>query len=114
MTEGEVHTMDAVKEPEWLTREQIDSIVAAISADDLIESGLADAGDDRGAAVKSARNAFNFAAETLGLSNGTPASKHVRPGDLTYWTNAISEAVNVDGPKVESTKSSQGSVTSGE
>jgi len=106
MTEqGEVHVMDAVKEPEWLTREQIDSIVAGISADDLIESGLTDAGEDKGKAVKAARNAFNLAAETMGLSNGTPASKHIRVTDLKYWTEAISAAVNVDSPKAEDTKS---------
>lgn len=88
----------------WLTREQIDAIVAELSADDLIESGLTDAGDDKGKVIKAARTAFNLAAESMGYSNGTPASKHVRLADLQYWTDAISGAVNVDSPKAEPTK----------
>lgn len=91
-------------ELEWLTREQIDQVVEAISAEDLIESGIADAGKDNGKAVKAAKEAFNSAAAFIGVSNGTPASRHIRPADLTYWTSAISAAVNVGSPKAKGQK----------
>lgn len=94
--------MDAPQEPtpaEWLTREQIDQVVAAISADDLIESGLVDAGDDKNLALKAAKAAFNSAAAFIGVSNGSPASRHVHPRDLTYWSEAITEGVSVTSPK---------------
>lgn len=114
---SEVVTMDAPTErkaKEWLTREQINEIVAAISTDDLIESGLTETSGDSTKAVKAMRDAFNLAAESIGLSNGVVASKLVRATDLTYWSEALSAAVDVDSPKRDAPEPLHDSVASGE
>lgn len=108
MRNGEVSkltTMDAPQEkpeqsePQWLSHEDIDKIVAAISADDLIESGLTEAEGDPTKGLKAGKAAFNSAAEFIGMSNGSPASRHIRASDVTYWTEAISAGINVNSPK---------------
>ena len=99
--------MDAVRplqeDGDWLTREDIDRVVANLSADDLIESGLAGM-EDRAESVKAGAGAFNRAAERLGLSNGTPATQHMRASDLGYFANALKSSMDIDGPKSEDTE----------
>lgn len=80
---------------QWLTREQIDQVIAAMSAADLI-AAIGDGEKIQGAAM--AGKAFDAAAARLGISNGTPATTHVSMADFGYLANAIGEAVNVDSP----------------
>ena len=100
---GEVHTMDA---PTWLTREDIDKAIANLSADDLIESGLA-GNQDASESVKAGARAFNLAAARIGLSNGTPATQHMHATDLGYFAEALKSAMDIDGPKSEDSDESQ-------
>jgi len=98
---SEVVTMDAPNKPEdlrlWLSRKQIDDVIAAMSAGDLIAALAIYPGDS----VQMPIAAFDKAAERAGLSNGTPASDHVRMSDLKYLGNVLREAVNVESPLSE-------------
>jgi len=78
----------------WLTREEIDRVIANLSAEDMIESGLTGT-DDKGEAVKAGMRAFNASAERLGLSNGTPAMQHVHASDLKYFANNLKESLDI-------------------
>lgn len=98
---------------DWLTREDIDRVIGAMSADDLIESGLAGI-DNAKESVKAGAVAFNLAAARIGLSNGTPATSHMRASDLTYFANALKGSMDVDGPKSEASEDSLPSADSGE
>jgi len=109
---GEVHTMDSPK-TEWLTRDDIDRVVANLSAEDLIDSGITGT-DDKAEATRAGARAFNASAERLGLSNGTPAMAHVRGSDLMYFANALKESLDIDGPKSDDTEDSPPSVSTGE
>lgn len=88
--------MDA---PQWLSRGDIDRVIDNLSADDLIESGLA--GADAADAVAAGAKAFNAAAARIGLSNGSNATAHMRASDLQYFANALKGAVDIDSPKPE-------------
>lgn len=93
--------MDAPQEPtpaEWLTREQIDQVISGMAAADLLEA-MGDGESIKG--PKMAADAFNAAAARLGMSNGTPATQHVRMSDLKYMAEAITQAVNIDSPLSE-------------
>ena len=90
---GEVHTMDAPKD-DWLTREQIDSVIESMSAGDLVKA-LSEHGDGN---AQMPVAAFDAAAARTGVSNGSAASDHVRASDLRYLGERIGEAVNVDSP----------------
>lgn len=79
---------------DWLTREQIDSVLAELSADDLIEA--TDAGAGKGARI--AGLAFNSAAQrVLGQADASYTTR-VRAADFRYLSEALSEAVNIDSP----------------
>jgi hypothetical protein len=95
---------------DWLTRSQIDEVIGSLSADDLIESGF---GGDKINVLQAAAAAFNRAAERAGLSNGTPATQHVRPADLRYLNEAIGEALAMDSPLPVGIGDSPDSVASG-
>ena len=95
---------------DWLTREQIDSVLDGLSAADLI---LATGdGSRQGAAVAGA--AFDSAAARMGVSNGTPASQHVRAADFTYLATKMGEVINVDSPLSDATSDSLASVEPGD
>lgn len=79
---------------DWLTREQIDSVLDTLSAADLIEA----TGDGNRAGAKVAGAAFDSAAARAGLSNGTPASQHVRASDFKYLAERLAEVIDVDSP----------------
>lgn len=80
----------------WLTREDIDEIVAAMSAADMI-AAVGDGEKLQGAAMAGA--AFDAAAARIGKSNGTPATANVALADFQYLTEAIGGSVNVGTPK---------------
>ena len=94
---------------DWLTREQIDEVIAGLSAADLIE-GTSNGRKD--AAVAGA--AFDSAAARLGISNGTPATQHVRAADFQYLASQLGEAINVDSPLSETTSDLLDSAAVGE
>ena len=94
---------------DWLTKEQIDEVIANLSAADLIE-GTGNGRKD--AAVAGA--AFDSAAARMGISNGTPATQHVRASDFAYLADALGEAVNVDSPLSEDTSDLLDSAAAGE
>lgn len=83
--------------PVWLTREQIDSVIAGMSAADLVGA----MGDADKAGPKMPVKAFDLAAERMGMSNGTAASSMVRLADFKYMAKAIGEAVNIESPLSE-------------
>lgn len=83
---------------EWLTREQIDQVIEGMSASDLI-TAMGDGEGIKGPLM--AGQAFDSAAARLGVSNGTPATQHVRMADFAYMANAITKAVDVDNPLSE-------------
>lgn len=91
-------TMVVTVDDQWLTREQIDSVIESMSASDLIDA-LGDGKTVQG--PKMAGDAFNAAAARLGFSNGTPATEHVRVGDFSYLAGRIGEVVNSDSPLSE-------------
>ena len=94
---------------DWLTREQIDEVVANLSAADLIEGTSGGKKDSQVAGA-----AFDSAAKRLELSNGTPATEHVRAADFAYLANAIGEAINIDSPLSSETSDSPDSAAAGE
>jgi hypothetical protein len=83
---------------EWLTREQIDSVIEQISAGDLIEA-MGDSANPPGHKVAAA--VFNAVGERAGLANGVAASHRVRLADFQYLAQQIGEAVNISSPKSE-------------
>lgn len=99
----------AEKQAEWLTRADIDSVLDQLSADDVIE-GLA----EDVPSVKLPMMIFNRAAARLGVSNGTPASQHIRVADLQYMSKAVGEATSLNSPKFDGTPDSQDSADTGE
>jgi hypothetical protein len=80
---------------EWLTREQIDQVIEGMSASDLI-TAMGDGEKLKGPQMAGA--AFDSAAARLGLSNGTPATQHVRMADFAYMAGEITKAVNIESP----------------
>jgi len=96
--------------PEWLTREQIDQVLEQLSAADLIEA----TGDGTRQGAKVAGAAFDAAAGRMGLSNGTPASQHVKASDFGYLAAQLGEVINVDSPLSEKTSDSLASVEPGD
>ena len=94
---------------EWLTKDQIDEVIAGLSAADLIE-GTANGRKD----AQVAGAAFDSAAARLGLSNGSPATAHIRAADFGYMAEKLGEAINVDSPKSQGTSESPSLVEPGE
>ena len=81
---------------DWLTREQIDSVLTELSADDLVQAYPADPVNP----LKLPMAVFNNAASRHGIDN---AIQRVRLADLNYLAGKIGEAVNVDSPLSEGT-----------
>ena len=101
-TDSELLTMPATpdgKRPDWLTREQIDTVVEAMSAADLVSA--MERFDAQKQATQWAVAAFDSAGVRLGMSNGSPTSEHVRMQDFSYLASKVSEVVNVDNPLSE-------------
>ena len=94
---------------DWLTREQIDEVVANLSAADLIEGTSNGRKDSQVAGA-----AFNSAAARMGVSNGTSGTEHIRAADFAYLANAIGEAINIDSPLSPATSDSPDSAAAGE
>lgn len=84
---------------DWLTREDIDRVLDALSADDLIEA--ADVAGGQGA--RTAAAAFNSAADRVLGKEEHRWTTRVRASDFRYLATAIGEAVNIDSPLSEST-----------
>lgn len=82
----------------WLTREAIDHVIAGMSAADLIDA-MGD--EDRIKGTKMAGAAFDAAAARLGLSNGSPATQHIRVSDFQYMAETFGKAVNIESPLSE-------------
>lgn len=80
-------------EVKWLSREDIDAIIADMSAADLLEASGGDLSGPQVAGV-----AFDAAAKRLGKTNGTSATSHVRPADLRHLVKAVGEAASEDSP----------------
>ena len=97
---------------QWLTREDVDSVIDAMSAADLIDA-LGDR-DTANPGPKMAGDAFDAAAARIGMSNGTPAMANVRMRDFQYLANRISEAMSTAGPLSEGPTDLQDSATTGE
>lgn len=96
---------------QWLTRQDIDTVLDSMSADALVES--MDGGSVKGAALM--RGAFNLAAESAGYEvNGRTPFQRVKLSDLKYLSEKMSGVVNVDSPLSEGTEDSPSSATSGE
>ena len=81
---------------DWLTREQIDSVLTELSADDLVQAYPADPENP----LKLPMAVFTNAAARHGIDN---AIQRVRLADLNYLAGKIGEAVNVDSPLSEGT-----------
>jgi hypothetical protein len=97
---------------QWLTREQIDRVIEGLSADDLIESGMAGE-TDQTKAIGAAARAFNAAAARLGISNGTTATAVMRATDLRYFAEALKAYMDIDAPKLKPLEDSPDSAVTG-
>lgn len=102
-----------VAEQHWLTDEQIAEIVAAASADDIIEA-LALYPDAEKSPLMISREIFNRSADRLGLSNGTKASAMVQAHRFASFTEALRDLVRSDSPLSEATDLLPISADSGE
>ena len=80
------------KQQQWLTREQIDSVLEQLSADDLVKAYPADPDNP----LKLPVAMFDNAAQRAG--HGEKAIAKVRLTDLNYLTQRLGEVVNVDSP----------------
>lgn len=85
--------------PAFLTREEIDQVIAGMSASDLIEAMGEDETRVKGTKMMGA--AFDSAAARLGLSNGSPATQHVKLQDFKYLAETLGKAVNIESPLSE-------------
>ena len=96
------------KQQQWLTREQIDSVLEQLSADDLVKAYPADPDNP----LKLPVAMFDNAAQRAG--HGEKAIARVRLNDLNYLTQKLGEVVNVDSPLSAETSSSLDSANTGE
>lgn len=91
--------MAAKKKPQvWLTREEIDQVVAGLSAGDLIEA-MGDSDTIKG--TRMIGIAFDAAAARLGMTNGVSGVQRVKVSDFKYMAEQLGAAVNLDGPLSE-------------
>jgi hypothetical protein len=88
-----------------LTREEIDAIADALSADDIIEGTVA------GDGAQMLRVAFNRAATRAGYT--VEATTLVGASDFKYWAEKLGEVVNAESPLSQGTESSPGSAVTG-
>lgn len=97
--------------PEWLTKQQIDSVLDNLTGQDVLEAVT---GDEKVTAGSTAGKAFDAAAKRLGVTNGTAAMLQVKPVDALHLAQRMGELLNVDSPKAKARRGSQGSATTGE
>lgn len=90
--------MATKKVPAFLTREQIDQVIAGLSAGDLIEA-MGDGDSIKG--TKMIGIAFDSAAARLGISNGVAGTHLVSVSDFKYMADKLGAAVNIDSPLSE-------------
>lgn len=97
---------------DWLTREQIDAVLAELSADDLITAADAAGVGSSGRAAIS----FNAAADRVlgSAGEGQKWTQRIRATDFKYFADQISEAVNLDSPLSEGTSDLLDSLEPGE
>ena len=93
----------------FLTREQLDTILEGMTARDIFAAMPSDGGPVQGAAV--AGNAFEAAAERQG--HGKETLDRVTPADALYLAGALGELFTVAGPKAETGADSPASAASG-
>ena len=98
----------AKTETKWLTREQIDEVIAGMSARDLIDASAGDISNGERAGM-----AFDSAAKRLGLSNGTPATASVKASDFLYLGQMMNEVMGNDSPKSQGGEDSPDSAATG-
>lgn len=96
---------------DWLTREQIADVVDKMSASDLIGASTE---DGKLSNAQRAGLAFDSAAARLGVSNGTPATDHIKASDFLYLAEVIGEVMGPGSPKADATQDSQPSAATGE
>jgi hypothetical protein len=95
----------------FLTREQIDSILDGMTARDIFAAMPEDPGSQaKGSEI--AGNTFEKAAERQG--HGTEALDRVRPADAVYLAGALGEVFTLAGPKADAGESSPPSAASGD
>lgn len=99
------------QDTEWLTREQIASVVDQMSASDLIG---ASGEDQKLSNAQRAGLAFDAAAARVGLSNGVPATQHIRARDFLFLAEAIGEVMGPGSPKADDGEDLQPSADTGE
>lgn len=97
----------------WLTEQQIDDVIAAASADDIIEAMAMYPDTDR-APLQLSREIFNRSADRLGLSNGTTASQMVHASDFRMFTEKMRGFFSHENPLEGVTDLSPDSVDIGE
>lgn len=87
------------QKPRFLTREQIDEVIAGLSAGDVIEAMGDDEVKVRG--TKMIGLAFDSAAERMGVSNGVRGTHMISAADFEYLAKKLGGAINVDAPLSE-------------
>jgi hypothetical protein len=92
---------------DWLSRKDIDQIIEAISADDLIES-MSGTGSQQG--LQMVKGSFNRAAARMGIEDATT---RVRIADFKYMAERIGEVVDIDSPLSGDTESLLASADTG-
>ena len=98
---------------QWLTREQIDEVVASVSAGDLVDA-LPEGAMTESGATRMAVAAFDAAAHRIGTSNGVRAMERVRAADFRYLAQRMGELTSISGPLSSEQGDSQPSAITGE
>ena len=96
--------------PNFLSREQLDSILQGMTARDIFAAMPTDAGKVNGSDI--AGQAFESAAERQG--HGAEALDRVKPADALYLASELGEALSVDSPKADGTGPSPASPGTGD
>jgi len=104
----------APEQPHWLTREEIDRIVAYATADDIVEA-MAVYPDVAAHPLEISREIFNRSAARLGLTNGTTAAQMVPARAWKEWTQQLRSLIGEgDDPLPEASDLSLISAATGE
>lgn len=102
-----------LQQPHWLTDDEVDRIIAAASADDIIEA-LAVYPNAEQQPMMITREIFNRSAARLGLANGATASQMVPASAFAAFAGKLGDLLKSDNPLSEATDLSPISVDSGE
>lgn len=102
-----------VAEQHWLTDAEIDQIISAASADDIIEA-LAAYPNAAETPMQVSREIFNRSADRLELTNGRTASQMIPAQQFSKWAEKLGDLLRVDSPLPEATDLSPISADSGE